>query len=298
MKQHTHGFTVAELLVTVAIVGILAGVSIPLYSWVVEYNKEKSDNNYVASAKIAYLAEYALNKDFNKNIEYYIPATGGFTTSRVSIDGYGQGTTAGSDKTSHIGKILACTISDDGTVSATWASGALDENEISSVTNTDPAKSLYKGLTANQLKAVSGTGSSLNSTDTSNATVQEITAYLQTIFPNTNITAWRITKETDKTKQTVTITDVDLSTVPAGSKVKVIRYNPNKGNTDPVTKEALGTYTAAYIDVVASSDGYQVMDILDKLATHGWEEIDGQTTNTKSSYASAAKIYNAAPDYK
>ena len=131
MKRAQQGFTLAELLIVVAILGILTATSIPLYNGLVEASKEKTDNNYIAVAKTAYMAEYDSYDEttldansFANSVQYYDLANHEFYTVRTGIKGYGQGTAAGDDPESHEGMLIACTY-DDGNVDAEWTTPAL-----------------------------------------------------------------------------------------------------------------------------------------------------------------------------
>jgi prepilin-type N-terminal cleavage/methylation domain-containing protein len=291
MKRRA-GFTLGELLVTVAIVGCLTAVSIPVFSWIVENNKESSDKNYIAAAKTSYLAECAIDKDFSKNRQYYNAETGEFSTTRADIAGYGQGTAAGEDPVSHVGQLLTCTIA-DGSVIATWTNTSL-KNET--VNNQNPALYVSKNLSsdfASTVKHYDNATYSLNSGDTSNVNVQALSAELYKAFPDTAIASWKVTLESALTTYTITITDVDISGLKAGDKVKVIRYNPLKG-----------TYTAAYVAVASYTDAngrsYNALNISSTLPHNMiWEEIgksEKLQDKIKGNYKEIVDFYNAYPD--
>ncbi|MCH3960588.1 MAG: prepilin-type N-terminal cleavage/methylation domain-containing protein [Solobacterium sp.] len=291
MKRRA-GFTLGELLVTVAIVGCLTAVSIPVFSWIVENNKESSDKNYIAAAKTSYLAECAIDKDFSKNRQYYNAETGEFSTTRADIAGYGQGTEAGSDPVSHVGQLLTCTIA-DGSVTATWTNTSLKDEMVN---NQNPALYVSKNLSSDfssTVKYFNNSTYSLNSGDTANANVQALSAELYKAFPDTAIASWKVTLESAGSTYTITITDVDISGLKAGDKVKVIRYNPKKG-----------TYTAAYVEVVSYTDAngssYNALNISSTLPNNMvWEEIgksEKLQDNIKTNYKEIVAFYNSYPD--
>jgi len=298
MKRARQGFTLAELLVVVAILGILTATSIPLYNGLIEASKEKTDNNYIAVAKTAYMAEYDSYDEtttdansFANSVQYYDLANHEFYTVRTGIKGYGQGTAAGDDPESHEGMLIACTY-DDGDVDAEWTTPALtiagDNTTNPLLTTSTAMSSVYAARTWSQDDFID----SGNVSDEDRDTIQK---YLEENFPNANITAWRITRELDNgNADTITITDVDISKLAVGTKVKVIRYNTNPKKL---------TYTAAYVKIVSEGSGanaYNALGIASNLkdAAVGWEELPGQTTDTKKDYAATVNIYNNYPATK
>jgi prepilin-type N-terminal cleavage/methylation domain-containing protein len=245
-----YGFTLAELLIVIAIIGVLVAVSIPVFTSQLEKSREAVDAANVRAAKAAYASAYVSDNTIGD--QYYNAVSGILQSTRADIAGYGKGTSAGADIVPHTGQILKCSSSNN-SIDITWVNGALD----SSVTINDMTPLLYlKTLVMNNSSltaALAVKDSSINSTSTNNKNTQTITNALGNIFPHTNIAAWRITNES-KTF-TVTVTDVDITNLKDGEKVKVIRYNPNKG-----------TYTAAYVKVRTGNDGINTLYIQTNLA--------------------------------
>lgn len=100
-RNNRTGFTIAELLVVVAIIGILVAVSIPVFNAQIEKSREATDIANLRAAKAAGIAavisgkledgtEIQAGKDYWYNI-----GTGKYQTSQLS-SGYGKGTSAGS----------------------------------------------------------------------------------------------------------------------------------------------------------------------------------------------------------
>jgi hypothetical protein len=151
----------------------------------------------------------------------------------------------------------------------------------------------------NVINNADGTAS-LDSGNTGNTDVQAISAEIYKAFPSTAVTAWRVTLETNNT-YTVTITDVDISELKAGTYVKVIRYNSGSN---------YHSYTSAYIPVKTYTDAqgnsYNALYIEKSMDKTNWKEIgyDGstgtrlQTYEMKHNYSQAVDFYNSYPDTK
>lgn len=86
MKKNNKGFTIVELVIVIAVIGILAAVLIPTFSGIIENAKESSDMQNAKNAYTTYLAggdNNAANADrmntFNFEItsgdhKYYVTA--------------------------------------------------------------------------------------------------------------------------------------------------------------------------------------------------------------------------------
>jgi type IV pilus assembly protein PilA len=97
MNEIQRGFTLIELMIVVAIIGVLASIAVPQYQ------------NYVARAQVS--EAFNLAAEFKVAISEYYMATGGFPQSNADI-GYatdtsptGSGTTGASDVGSYVGYI-------------------------------------------------------------------------------------------------------------------------------------------------------------------------------------------------
>lgn len=158
MKKKIEGFTLAELLVVVAIIGILVAVSIPIFASQGEKTKAAADMANVRAAKAAAVAAYLTDGLSGEQVYYYDAANGTVTTDSkeaAKITGYGKSTEAIKTKyntNNYMGdgvpndgtkaNIVKITIAADGTQSAEWGSGAGSggsggsESPLSSITNT------------------------------------------------------------------------------------------------------------------------------------------------------------------
>lgn len=101
LKKNKKGFTLAELLIVVAIIGVLVAVSIPIFTAQLEKARESTDLANIRAAKAAAVSAY-LTEDAtlglgsaqteNKTL-YYDAGNGVLKTSANGITAYGKGTT-------------------------------------------------------------------------------------------------------------------------------------------------------------------------------------------------------------
>lgn len=89
-KLNKKGFTLAELLIVVAIIAVLVVVSVPIFSSKLEKAREAADVANMRAAKAAAVSMY-LEKGVSD--EYFYDAEEGvLKTEKTGITGYGQGT--------------------------------------------------------------------------------------------------------------------------------------------------------------------------------------------------------------
>ena len=101
LKNSKKGFTLAELLIVVAIIGVLVAVSIPIFTAQLEKAREATDLANIRAAKAAAVSGY-LTEDAtlglgsaqkeNKTL-YYDAGNGVLKASADGITAYGKGTT-------------------------------------------------------------------------------------------------------------------------------------------------------------------------------------------------------------
>lgn len=110
-KQNNKGFTLAELLIVVAVIAVLVAISIPIFNKQIEKSREAHDIYTMrAIADFAVDAYYSgkVNKDHAEELGLkwwgtgtadqhnaagvYVPSTGGFVPSRDGVKPYGKGT--------------------------------------------------------------------------------------------------------------------------------------------------------------------------------------------------------------
>lgn len=103
LRENKKGFTLAELLVVVAIVGVLVAISIPIFSSQLEKAREATDVANMRAAKAEAVADYlsaeldtevwTINTTDGTAVAYYNAGTGLMQKSAPTSK-YGKGTTA------------------------------------------------------------------------------------------------------------------------------------------------------------------------------------------------------------
>ena len=123
--KNKKGFTLAELLVVVAIVAVLVAISIPIFTSQLEKARESTDVANMRAAKAEAVTEYLSNE---KTGTFYYNADKGTLVAAKPDTGYGKGTTTdGKTKystyntaTAYTDKVIKVEISTDGSVAETW----------------------------------------------------------------------------------------------------------------------------------------------------------------------------------
>lgn len=96
MKNNKKGFTLAELLVVVAIIGILVAVSIPVFTSQLEKARESTDVANMRAAKAAAVVKYLSDGDnityTSGKATYYYDAAAGTLVASAPTTEYGKGT--------------------------------------------------------------------------------------------------------------------------------------------------------------------------------------------------------------
>jgi type IV pilus assembly protein PilA len=133
MKRDQKGFTLAELLVVVAIIAVLVAVSIPIFAAQTDKAKAATDEANVRAAKAAAVTDY-LSNGYSGDVTYYYDAINGTattdSTAASKIQGYGKSSkdladdnATGIPNNDGTANIVAFTIKADGTQTAVWQSG-------------------------------------------------------------------------------------------------------------------------------------------------------------------------------
>ncbi len=93
LKKKNKGFTLAELLIVVAIIAILVAISLPLFSSQIAKVNLQADQTHVSAAKASAVAEY-LDTNSHDTITYYFDAGIAMANKNNSegIAGYGKST--------------------------------------------------------------------------------------------------------------------------------------------------------------------------------------------------------------
>ena len=127
-KLTKKGFTLAELLVVVAILAILVAVSIPIFSGKLDEARTSTDLANERAAKAAAVVEYLSSQITTDTSYVYDAKNGTVNTTNNMTNGYNQttGTTSVSKMSDKDSGIVKIDITDKGKkVTATWvAKGA------------------------------------------------------------------------------------------------------------------------------------------------------------------------------
>ena len=99
-KKNARGFTLAELLVVVAIIAILVAVSIPIFTSKLEQSREATDVANMRAAKAAATIElFNADTPITAETTYYYDADAGKLITSAPANGYGKGTTKDGETT-------------------------------------------------------------------------------------------------------------------------------------------------------------------------------------------------------
>ena len=89
-KANKKGFTLAELLIVMAIIGVLVAISFPIFSGKMEQARIVTDKANIRAAKAAATAEYLMNGATDK--KYFDAENGAMVSDKTKIKAYGQTT--------------------------------------------------------------------------------------------------------------------------------------------------------------------------------------------------------------
>lgn len=114
-KLNKKGFTLAELLIVIAIIAILVAIAIPVFSNQLSLARSKVDAANARSAESMAVAEYLVNSE--TGIVYYkteVDANKNLTITRVNEDTAGIASEADSSKHLHVSVT-------DGKATSSWS---------------------------------------------------------------------------------------------------------------------------------------------------------------------------------
>lgn len=235
--RRKDGFTLAELLIVVAIITVLVAVSIPIFSAQLDKARAATDAANVRAAKAAAVTDYLTNGTTTESVIYYYDADSGKITTDATVakgySKYGKSTddididnATGKPK----GKIVAITVSDS-TTTAEWVMGS------GSSSTTNPLNGLsateWKTLTKDAQYGVSVPAGTLISEGTSTylfycnsdwyagdmRNVSLATSYTSGVFTGC---VEKVTKDTVVYTENNFLSTFDGKIVPAGT---VVNYN-------------------------------------------------------------------------
>ncbi len=87
-KLNKKGFTLAELLIVVAIIAVLVVVSVPIFSSKLEKAREAADVANMRAAKAAAASMYLGDSEADFTISYYYDAEKGVLSKDIPAKGY------------------------------------------------------------------------------------------------------------------------------------------------------------------------------------------------------------------
>ena len=139
IRTSKKGFTLAELLIVVAIIGVLVGISIPIFTTQLEKSRESTDIANMRAAKAAavsaYLGEEKIGSTQLGSAQtgaetlYYDAENGKLLDSNTGITAYGKGTTTtgaaantfmGYDPAKAAADYITVTVAADGSVTMSF----------------------------------------------------------------------------------------------------------------------------------------------------------------------------------
>ena len=136
MQSHKKGFTLAELLIVIAIISTLTAIAFPVFIKQREQADLQVDQTNVTSAKAVALAEYIADNKKGNQTYYYDAGTSLVFTKKDDIQGYGRTDSddtgaQGIPKSNGNANILEVIVQDQNTIqSITWVEVGKSEDII------------------------------------------------------------------------------------------------------------------------------------------------------------------------
>lgn len=283
-ERKQTGFTLGELLVVAAIIGVLVAISIPIFAGQVEKAREATDSGNERSAKSSAAAIYLSDEKYG--IYFYDAASGTLKDTYTGITAYGKAK-------EHVNKIVRCTISSSGDLTIDWAIGGIDDT-VNLVDSKGKSQTTLSML-VNEVKDLSLTlnngqridSNAASGTVTSASKAEKIRKYLATTkFSSTNVKTWTL-KNTGNIDAYVTDTDVNTVAINTDQFRTMKYYYDSSSKT---YKYSIG-YAIATSTVI--SGGKQTT--LNYVAIN---DTNYKATASFDNYNDAVKAYNALVQIK
>ncbi|MDD2218439.1 MAG: prepilin-type N-terminal cleavage/methylation domain-containing protein [Eubacteriales bacterium] len=120
-KLNKRGFTLAELLVVVAIIAVLVAISIPIFTAQLDKAKTATDQANLRAAKAAAVVEF-LSGDGDAVTDKIYDAEGGelVADTTTGLTGYGQGKVAGTTGSFLEDGVIEVEVTTAGVVTLKW----------------------------------------------------------------------------------------------------------------------------------------------------------------------------------
>lgn len=137
-NMNKKGFTLAELLIVVAIIAVLTVVAVPIFTTQLEKSRENTDIANMREAKAAAAAAYLgdeldMGSSQTGDVIVYFDANDGKLVRNTPTIGYGKGTGTNGGAEALFGyqnnvsvadKVIKVTVHDDGSINMEWVAKA------------------------------------------------------------------------------------------------------------------------------------------------------------------------------
>ena len=199
MNRSKRGFTLAELLIVVAIIAVLVGVAIPVFNSQLEKSRESTDIANLRNAMS--IASVMLNSGdvADDTVLYYNPKTSSLEDGRNITISYGKGTSATTKESGTVlykagtAEYTTDTVAVDGVIKCTFSAGEVSAEfvQLSSIDKSAALNGSYVIMSGSELiDAVT--------TDGTSSALQDATSI---VFPNVTAIASNAARDLKNLKE-------------------------------------------------------------------------------------------------